>query len=125
VSYSACQFGSGIARYVIGRLDVEEDDCTVLILSVPGSDPFGVTLPTNWGVENAFRFSSASGDCPLPTVVLPSGAVAATSGSGVVTTTGGMLDVDVTLTFPPGDAGAPPMVHLEADDLDTSMSCVF
>jgi hypothetical protein len=125
VSYSACQFGSGIARYVIGRFDVEEDDCTVLILSAPGSDSFGITLPANWGVENAFRLSPASGDCLRPTVVLPNGAVDATSGSGVVTSSRSMLDVDVTLTFPPSDAGEPLMVRLETVDLDASRSCVF
>jgi hypothetical protein len=125
VSYSACQFGGGISHYIIGRFDVEQDDCTVLMLDVPGSDPFGITLPAGWGVENAFRLSPASGDCLRPTVVLPNGAVVATSGSGVVTSSRSMLDVDVTLTFPPSDAGAPLMVRLETVDLDVSRSCVF
>jgi hypothetical protein len=117
VTYATCQFGSGIARIVVAKRDPARDRCVVLVLSQPGSDTLGLTLPMSWGVESAFYSTPATADCLIR---FPStGAVSAESGTGTVThSTGFIVDVDVTLAFPDSV-----MENLEATGLDASRGC--
>ena len=118
VRYSTCQFGSGIARIVIGKLDPESDSCTVLVISIPGTETLGITLPPSTGVESAFYLSPARDDCLVPRP--PEGsAVNAISGTGVLTFNSRYVDVDVTLDF----GGEVPASSLVATDLDTWRTC--
>jgi hypothetical protein len=80
--------------------------CVVLVLDSPGANPFNLTLPANWGMEYAFAMP-AQPNCLLR--FPPAGSVAASGGMGTVTlppTPQPTANFDVTLTFPPADAGA-------------------
>jgi hypothetical protein len=120
VTYSACQFGSGIARFVIAKRDAARDRCVVLVLTQPGSsNRLGLVLPMSLGVESAFYFTPENGECLVRGPA--SGSEAAESGSGTVTReTVFIFAVDVTLFFTGGVAE-----DLEATGLDVSSSCPF
>jgi hypothetical protein len=106
ISYSGCMFVGGINRFVIAKRDTPRNLCVVLVLDSPGSNPFNLTLPANWGMEFAFAMP-AQPNCLLR--FPPSGSVAASGGMGTVAlppTPQPTANFDVTLTFPPADAGA-------------------
>jgi hypothetical protein len=115
ITYAGCMFVGGINRFVIAKRDMQRNLCVVLVLDSPGANPFNLTLPQNWGMEFAFAMAAQ------PTCVLrfpPAGSVAASGGMGMVTlplTSRPTADLDVTLTFPPADAGAGASERLTAN----------
>ena len=81
VSYSACIFIGGIDWVVVAKRDPPRNLCVVLVLGAPGSNPFDLTLPQNWGMEFAFAMP-AQADCRVR--FPPSGSVEASGGMGSV-----------------------------------------
>jgi hypothetical protein len=124
VSYSACTFIGGINRTVIAKRDTQRNLCVVLVLDAPGTNPFNLNLPQTWGMEFAFEMPALA-DCRLR--VPPPAAVAASGGTGFVAlpaTPQATVDIDVTLTFPPADAGVGTSERLMTTGLLAPPSCL-
>jgi hypothetical protein len=115
--YAACQYGSGVGRILIAKQ--EDATCTVLILSMPGSDTLGLDLAPNQGVQSAFRSSEGPNGCIIFSP--PNDAAIATSGSGTVARSGNKLNVDVTLQFSAEEQ--PPSESLSVEGLDFEAAC--
>jgi hypothetical protein len=94
----------GLDRLVIMKSDPARELCFRITLVSPSASPpmLPIELPDTWRVESAVLLPTAVCE-PRAT---PAGFVRATGGSGRVSWSGfcpRTLDVDVTLTFAPGD----------------------
>jgi hypothetical protein len=113
---------------VVAKRDSFRDLCFNVVLDSPsGSTPPGLTVPPGYGLE----FASVGPASPCP--VRASIPVHATGVTGSVTaidfvgggssTTPAHVNVDLTLTFAPNDAGAPANETLAAQNVEVQTAC--
>lgn len=125
VTYQATGIAGGLDRILITRADPARDLCAGLRLVWPDSgDTFDIALPPDWGVELTYLYEGAA-TCH-DDVILPTGAVPASSGSGAITWDSSdgshpaLLSIDVTLMFFSALPWVPDSVDFVATDLSVS-----
>jgi hypothetical protein len=125
VIYLGCRSVGGYDRVVVSKRDTGRNLCFNLVLfDAPGSAQPDLALPANFRLEGA----SAGPASACPSRVAQ--AVPATQITGAVSQVAGGLgtptsvSVDVTLSFAPNDAGAPPAERLSAGYVDVQSACV-
>jgi hypothetical protein len=125
VTYLGCTYVGAIDRIVIAKRDVVRDLCFNVVLSYPGQQRQELALPTGFGVE--FISVGAASRCPtrVPSSLRASlavGSIQQASGGGIAGHPT-RVNVDVTLTFPANDAGAPSSELLRAQNVDVQPAC--
>lgn len=116
--YTSHAWFGGLDHIMIYRADVTNNTCLVLALARPYSETFGLSLPSEWGVQNAMITDSAA-DC---SGTGPGGKIVqAASGSGAVlfyTPDGGFfpctLDVHAAFKFDQPPAWVQPVETMDA-----------
>lgn len=123
-AYRAVAVIGALDRIVVVKADAANDVCAILRLVSPAPQGnFGITTPTNWGIELAGVSQGTTGCLDSP---IPQTQDYATSGTGSVTFTVPMgqfypttISADATIDFDPGTAPpwAPSSVRFLFTDL--------
>jgi hypothetical protein len=122
-TYLGCRFIGGVNRLVVSKRDSARNLCLNVVLDGPGTPPAGLMTPPNYGLERATAGSAAQ--CPARGVL---GLVASQVTGSVTIAAGGTgsptaVNADLTLTFPPNDAGVPTTELIRANDIDVTPGC--
>jgi hypothetical protein len=123
-SYVACIYIGG--EDFVAVMKETNDVCVLLAMATPVDSPknLGLTLPGRWGLRTAAYWPRSMHACTGSSA--PSGSVGATSGSGtasfVVQGSNIIMDLDLVLQFPQGDA-ASVSVPMKVKGLETSSKC--
>jgi hypothetical protein len=123
-SYVACDYVGG--ELFVAVMKETDDVCVLLTMATPIDGPknLGLTLPGRWGLKTAALWPRSMHACAGSSA--PTGSVRATSGSGtasfVVQGSDVIMDLDLVLQFPNGDASAT-SVPMKVKGLETSSKC--
>jgi hypothetical protein len=123
VSYCGAFYSGGLDHATIQQRDTVRSLCITLALGSPVAIPGpGLTLPPTWGLAFGSVATLSSTGCGLPAT---QASALTGSVSWVPPTTNPPLaaDVDIVMTFPPGDAGLPAPEHLRVQGVDMRAGC--
>jgi hypothetical protein len=123
-SYVACLYVGGEDFVAVVKQD--HDVCVLLAVATPVSSPknLGLKLPGRWGLRTAAVWPQSSHPCTGSSA--PAGAAQVIGGSGTAdfTVQGAniIMDLDLVLQFPSGDA-APVSYSMKVTGLETTSRC--
>ena len=123
-TYVGCTYIGGVDHIVVAKRDAAANVCFSVALVSPGTAPMGLSLPSSYGLDQAW----AGPLTPCPSRV-PSGPRAQVS--GYVAASGGpsgsgrpnSVDVDVTLTWSGSDGGSAAPEVIRVTNLDVQGQC--
>jgi hypothetical protein len=119
--YKASLLPTALNRVSITKSDAARDLCfSILLVNPEGMNPFGITLPSQWAVQNAWATKPAT-SCGVFNP--PMGSVQASGGNGAIgfdAVNPCTITLSASLRFPANNQGVPAQEPLTASNVKVS-----
>jgi hypothetical protein len=126
--YTGCSYGGGYSHIIISKCDADRSLVFLLGLALGPSEPVppGLTLPGDWKLSLANAGDNMR-SCPTQTYgcvrAVATGTVDWPNSKITPYDIPSKVNLDVTLSFEPNDAGVPASEPITAQNVDVSRSC--